>query len=265
MNFYFQELFYVYFGLVALLGLCVGSFLNVVIYRLPNKISLNSPPSHCPKCQTKIKWYDNIPLLSYIILGAKCRGCKTHISLRYPLVELLNCLLWSLSFLFFGRENLAYALLSLPLFSCLICVAFIDLDCGIIMDRFNIIIALISVAACFFDSSISLLDRGLTLLGTVALLGLLILCFKVFAKKDALGWGDVKLLAAIAPLLGFKKMFFALFLASVVASIILLILIAKNKDDKDKEYPFAPYLVLGLTVAVLAGDFIINFYQNLFF
>ena len=80
--------------LAGVLGLCVGSFLNVVIYRLPNGMNLAKPASHCPKCKKEIKWYDNIPVLSYIILGGKCRNCKTHISFRYTLVELLNAILW---------------------------------------------------------------------------------------------------------------------------------------------------------------------------
>ena len=144
--------------LTALLGLCVGSFLNVVIYRVPNGMSIAMPPSHCPKCGYKLKWYDNIPVLSYIILGGKCRSCKEPISPRYTIVELLIMLLW---------------------------------------------------------------------------------------------------------LLGWKNLIVMVLVASLVGSVVLLILKFARKDESKKEYPFAPFIALGTVVAMLVGNYIVQWYITL--
>ena len=143
------------FILSILLGLSVGSFLNVVIYRLPKEMSLARPASHCPKCDYTLRWYDNIPVLSYIMLGGKCRKCKTKISPRYITVELLNAVLWAVSVLLFFEltpNGIVLTLIGWVLSSVLISVTFIDIDEMIIFDRFNIIVAVLGVIAIFFDS-----------------------------------------------------------------------------------------------------------------
>ena len=121
--------------LTILLSLVVGSFLNVVIYRLPRNMSLAKPGSHCPKCNSPIKWYDNIPVLSYLFLGGKCRNCKEKISFRYPMIELLNCALWFVSLLIFTNFIISTNDLNWYRFivgciasSTLICIFFIDYD-----------------------------------------------------------------------------------------------------------------------------------------
>ena len=139
---------YVIFGLV---GLAVGSFLNVVIYRLPNKMSMVSPGSHCTTCDYSLKWYDNIPVVSYLILGGKCRKCKQPISPRYMIVELINALLWVLSVYLFWEKNPVYACISAVVMSTLICVFYIDLEHMLIFNRFVIILAVAGVVAIFFD------------------------------------------------------------------------------------------------------------------
>ena len=110
--------------LAGILGLCVGSFLNVVIYRLPNGMNLAKPDSHCTTCDYMLKWYDNIPVLSYIILGGKCRKCKQKISPRYMLVELLNALLWLLAAHLFWEKSIVYAVLTAVVLSTLVCIFF---------------------------------------------------------------------------------------------------------------------------------------------
>ena len=127
--------------LAGLIGLCVGSFLNVVIYRVPNEMSLSKPRSHCPKCDCVLHWYDNIPILSYIMLGGKCRNCKESISIRYTLVEILNMLLWILSVYLFYEVSIVYCIISMICCSLLICVFFIDLEHMLIFNRFSISIA----------------------------------------------------------------------------------------------------------------------------
>ena len=110
--------------MASILGLCVGSFLNVVIYRVPNKMSLAYPPSHCTTCDYTLKWYDNIPVLSYIMLGGRCRSCKTHISFRYTAVEIANMLLWLLSVLLFWEESIAMAVIAALSSTLFICIFF---------------------------------------------------------------------------------------------------------------------------------------------
>ena len=152
----------------GILGLCVGSFLNVVIYRIPEGLSLSYPPSHCPSCNYKLKWYDNIPVLSYLMLGGKCRGCRGHISFRYTAVEILNTLLWILS-AYIYRENMPYGIISMIMISVFVSVFFIDLERGIIPDRFHIIIAVASIAALFFDKSTGILSHFIGLLASGAI------------------------------------------------------------------------------------------------
>ena len=136
----------------VLVGLCVGSFLNVLIYRLPREESLISPPSHCPSCNTPIKWYDNIPIFSYLFLGGKCRSCKTKISPRYIAVEALNAALWVLCL--FAFEMSFYSVFAMLFCSCMIAVFFIDLKHMIIPDSLVIAVAVIAAASFFFGDFI---------------------------------------------------------------------------------------------------------------
>ena len=139
--------------LSGVIGLCVGSFLNVVIYRLPNKMSLAKPNSHCPICKYELRWYDNIPVISYLMLGGRCRSCKVHIPFRYTAVELANAALWLLCAILFWEKSIPLAAIYMLVFSVFICVFFIDLEHKIILDRFQIALLLFGVAIIFFDKS----------------------------------------------------------------------------------------------------------------
>ena len=121
--------------LTGLLGLCVGSFLNVVIYRLPKEMSLVVPPSHCTSCGYRLKWYDNIPLVSYFLVGGRCRRCRERISFRYVTIELLNMLLWLLSVLCFWGESSVKAVTAAVICSCFICIFCIDIEHMLIFNR----------------------------------------------------------------------------------------------------------------------------------
>ena len=171
--------------LSAILGLCVGSFLNVVIYRLPNGMNLAKPASHCPKCNNPIKWYDNIPVLSYLILGGKCRHCKEHISIRYTIVELLNALLWVGAVLMFWSRNIPYTITVCIACSILICIFFIDLEHYIIPDSMIITILLMSICSMFVSEeklNIPLSSR-LIAFGLVALVFMIIVMMEKLLKK----------------------------------------------------------------------------------
>lgn len=249
--------------LAGLIGLCVGSFLNVVIYRVPNEMSLSKPRSHCPKCDYVLHWYDNIPILSYIMLGGKCRNCKESISIRYTLVEILNMLLWILSVYLFYEVSIVYCIISMICCSLLICVFFIDLEHMLIFNRFSISIAILGIIAMFFDNNTKILDHILGgVIGGLAFVLLYFGCILIL-KKEGFGWGDVKLVAAAGLLLGWQKLLFAMMIASVLGSIVLLIIRAVQKDENGKEYPFAPFIVVGVIMAMFIGAPVIEWYLSI--
>ena len=249
--------------LSAVVGLCVGSFLNVVIYRIPNEMSLSKPASHCPKCNYTLKWYDNIPVLAYIMLGGKCRKCRETISPRYMIVELLNAVLWVLSVHLFWEKNPVYAIISAIVMSTLICIFFIDLDSLLIFNRFLVILGVLGVVSIFYDSYAYWYDH---LIGAVAFGGFFLLVYYGaiwILKREGMGFGDVKFALVAGLLLGWQKMLFALLVASVTASIILVIIKRVKGDEDGHEYPFGPFISVGVAAAMLFGEPIINWYISL--
>ncbi len=249
--------------LAGLLGLCVGSFLNVVIYRVPNGMNLAKPDSHCTACGYTLRWYDNIPVLSYLILGGKCRKCGERISPRYMIVEIFNAVLWLLSVHLFWEENIAYAVISAVVLSTLVCIFFIDLEHMLIFNRFILILLASGIAAIFFDSHTEWYDH---LIGAISAGGVFLLIYYVaiwVLGKEGLGFGDVKLSLAAGLLLGWRKMLLAMLIASVVASIVLLALKRVRKDENGKEYPFGPFIAGGMAIALLIGDPIVQWYITL--
>ena len=137
--------------LAGVLGLCVGSFLNVVIYRLPREMSLAYPGSHCTKCDYQLKWYDNIPVFSWLTLGGKCRKCREPISVRYTIVELANMVLWLLSVMLYWEKSPVQAVVYAIVFSVMICIFFVDLEHMLIYNRFIVLVAIGGIVVMFFD------------------------------------------------------------------------------------------------------------------
>lgn len=256
--------------LTIILGLVVGSFLNVVIYRIPNGMSLAKPPSHCPKCGERIKWYDNIPILSYIILRGKCRHCHDKISIRYPLVEFTNMVLWFgclmafTSFIFPSNPlNWLRFIVSCIACSTLLCIFFCDLDSMEIPDLFQGILLICGLVLLLDDVSFnSILLKVLGFIGAGALFMIVNWVFRLIKKRDGIGFGDVELVAVAGLILGGYKMIFALIISCVVGGIALLIY-SMVKKEKGREYPFAVLLVGGILVALFVGDFVVNWYLGL--
>lgn len=249
--------------LSGILGLCVGSFLNVVIYRVPNGMSLAKPNSHCPTCKYELRWYDNIPVVSYLMLGGRCRSCKTHISFRYTAVEIANTVLWLLSALLFWRQSIPLACINMAVSSIFICIFFIDLEHKIIPDRFQVMLLLLGVASCFFDENVF---WGSQLVGGIAGFAVFYLIswlFEIFYHKEGLGGGDVKLAGVVGLLLGWERLLLGLLIATIPAAIILSIL-SRGKEGEGREFPFAPFLVLGFGTSMFFGTQIINWYLSLF-
>lgn len=263
-----MEVFYsvVLYVLTGILGLCVGSFLNVVIYRVPLGMSLAKPSSHCPKCGYSLRWYDNIPVLSYMILGGKCRKCRERISFRYTAVELGNTVLWLLSVWLFWEKSITFAVISALSLSILVCVFFIDLEHKLVFDRFVILLTALGIVAIFFDPYFrwySHLIGGAA--GFLSFLGVGVI-FHLITKRDGLGGGDIKLAGACGLLLGWERLLLSVLLASVSACIVLPIVGAvkrKKGAEGDGEYPFAPFLSTAFALSLLAGNFVIQAYLSL--
>src|ERR1035437_2178132 len=193
-------------------GMIVGSFLNVCICRMPKDESIVSPPSHCPHCSYQIRWYDNIPLLSYLLLRGKCRGCGSHISLEYPLVELLNGILTLILFLRFGL-TLDFAALFL-LCSALVVITFIDIEHQIIPDEISLPGIVIGFVLSFFLKGHGWLDSLLGILLGGGILYLVAFGYHRLTGKEGMGGGDIKLLAMMGAFLGWKAVPFIIFSSS---------------------------------------------------
>ena len=249
--------------LSAILGLCVGSFLNVVIYRLPNNMSLAKPSSHCPNCKYQLRWYDNIPVLSYIILGGKCRKCKKPISPRYAAVELACAVLWLLCALLFWEQSIPLACIYMLVCAVFICIFFIDLEHMIIPDRFQIILLLLGVLSIFFDVRYEWLSHVIGGLSGFLVFYLLSVAFEKLCGREGLGGGDVKLAGVVGLLLGWERLLLGLLVATIPAAIIMLIL-SRGKTGEDRQFPFAPFLVIGFCTSMLFGVQIIEWYLSLF-
>jgi leader peptidase (prepilin peptidase)/N-methyltransferase len=244
-----------------LFGSIVGSFLNVCIVRIPEKISIVMPPSHCPTCKKPIAFYDNIPLLSYIILGGRCRHCRAPIAFRYFVVELLTAVLLPGLYCWYGLT----AALGLSFLFCaaLIIITFIDLQLQIIPD----IISLPGIPLCFLcsfvvpwttplESAIGILVGGGVLYGVAA-------GYFFLMKKEGMGGGDIKLLAMIGAFLGWKGALIALVVGSFVGSIIgVTVMLLKGKDLK-YAVPFGPFLSLGAVCSLLFGHGLLRWYVTL--
>lgn len=249
--------------IVVLLGLAIGSFLNVLIYRLPRKIPFISNRSKCPGCDTKIKWYQNIPLVSYLILAGKCANCKKRISVRYPLVEALNALSYLYFYWQFGLTY-EFAVFSF-LLTVLLVIFFIDLDFQIIPD-------VITLPGIVFGLALSFLPGGIGIYA--ALIGMLVGGGSLFSiailgdwlfKKESMGGGDIKMAAMLGAFLGWQKILLVFISSSVIGLVVSLILMSFSaKLRKERVIPFGPFLAVAAVLAISYGDQIIEFYVRNF-
>lgn len=259
-----QIFWYLVFGI---LGLVLGSFLNVVIYRIPRDESIVFPPSHCPVCNVPIKPYDNIPVISYIILRGRCRNCGERISIIYPLVEVITGAIFISLFIKFGWSFEFPVMLVLMIF--LIPCFFIDLKFKII--PYSPLLFIIPFILRLVDS-LWISNEGILFFlkqyvvgGAVGFILIVIIRFigtKIF-RKEAMGMGDAILFLFIGLFLGWKPIPYILFIASILGSIISLVLLI-TKQIKDKEIPFGPYIVSATVVYIFYGPSILekfNIYQ----
>jgi len=244
------------------LGLCFGSFGNVVILRMPEGKSVVSPRSSCPKCGHMIRWYENIPVLSWIFLRGKCSNCGTGISARYPFVELLTGLLFVALYL---KVGLSWSLLELLIFGfSLIVVSFIDLDHMILPDKFTLSGIAIGLTGAALNPEREFMAAVWGLLMGGGFLYAIAYIYFAIRKMDGMGGGDIKLLGWIGAVLGWKSIPFVILGSSVVGSVAGLIVSVKGGAGLKSSIPFGPYLAAAAMVYVLFGQEMAAWYLSFF-
>jgi leader peptidase (prepilin peptidase) / N-methyltransferase len=252
--------FFIYFsGLVFAIGACIGSFLNVCIYRIPREESVVTPRSHCPHCGKMIPGYDNIPLFSFLLLSGRCRTCKSVISVRYFLVELLTAVLFLLVWLHYGFD--ARTPIYWMMVSGLILGTFVDFEHMIIPDRVTLggVVAglvLSPLVPSLHDVSTPLASFVAALIGMAAGAGILWgigLIGKLIFRKDAMGMGDVKLLGGLGALLGWQGVLFTIMISALVGSCVGVGLILSRNKEWRSRIPYGPYLAMAAVIWILWG------------
>lgn len=268
----------------VLIGLAIGSFLNVCISRMPHSESVVHPRSRCPQCRKQIAGYDNIPVLSYLLLGGRCRHCKKSISVRYPLTEALTGLISALIYFKYGLglEFAVYLVFS----AALIVLAFIDADHRILPDPITlngVWIGLLLSLVIFIPGpfvaralqytgfsfpSDRLVSFTASLVGALVGGGILWVVGEAYFRirgVEGMGFGDVKMMAMVGAFLGTPRTVFTIMAGSLLGSVIGLILMRFGGKDKEYELPFGTFLSLGAIVALLYGDTLIELYKRTMF
>jgi len=236
----------------TLAGAAVGSFLNVCIGRIPEGLSIVTPPSRCPQCGHPIRFYDNIPIISFLLLGRKCRDCRGKISFRYPLIELLTAVF---AWLLFQRFGLTPAFPAVFAFVCvLIVISFIDYDHQIIPH-------LLTLSGIPVFAVLAVLYMGLTaidvLLGVMIGAGTLYFVavyYEAMTGREGMGGGDVNLLAMLGAFLGWKSLLFILLASSLLGAFVGLVFILFKGKDMRYAVPFGPFLCIAAVVYLFFGD-----------
>jgi leader peptidase (prepilin peptidase) / N-methyltransferase len=262
---------YIYPAFAFLFGACIGSFLNVVIYRLPAKMSLISPPSRCPSCQHKLGVTENVPILGWLFLGGRCRWCKTKISIRYPLVELTTGLLFLLIYLQNGSSVTTFGYFILISF--LISLSLIDFDTMIlpsVLTKWGLVLGLIYqlIVGWQMGKWQGMADRftfgvGAAVLG-IWLFDLLAFFGRLLFKQEAMGGGDAKLMAAIGAWLGWQGVLLTTFLGCLSGAFIGGTAILFCWISRRQPIPFGPFLAFGAALTVFLGKPLISIYMQLF-
>lgn len=241
--------------MIFLIGISIGSFLNVCIYRIPKKEDIVFERSHCMSCGNVLKWYELIPLFSFLVQGGKCRNCKTKLSVQYPLIELLNGLIYVWIFMAkgFQPESILFCICA----SVLIVISVIDWRTYEIPFGCNIVIGILGIVRVILD----LAHWYNYVIGFFTVSGLFLIIYWI-TKGRGIGGGDIKLMAAAGLLLGWQNILLALMTGSIAGSVIHLTLM--RVQGKDRVLAFGPYLAFGIFTAMLYGNEIITWYLGMF-
>jgi leader peptidase (prepilin peptidase)/N-methyltransferase len=274
---------YLFYTFVLLTGLAVGSFLNVVICRLPlileyewhqqceeflrldatgnNKISLSSPASSCPQCQHKIRYWENIPVISYILLKGKCSSCGQHISIQYPIIEILTALLSLVIAVRFGVSGQTIAALLLTW--ALISLTMIDFHKQLLPDNITLPLLWLGIICAMFSLFTNLQSSVIGAIAGYLILWLVFHAFKILTGKEGMGFGDFKLLAALGAWMGWQFLPLIIIISSLVGAIIGISMMLFLKHDRNTPIPFGPYLAIAGWIALVWGEKINSGWLNI--
>jgi leader peptidase (prepilin peptidase)/N-methyltransferase len=278
MNFDYYDFFstfpIMFFITVFAIGTCMGSFLNVCIWRIPRGESIVHPPSRCPKCEHSLSWYENFPIFGWLLLKGKCKSCFLPISPKYILMELLVGLLFiviSMKSLYLDK-NFYHLLPYFVVSSLCVTTYFIDLDCRIIPNLTtypSIIFGIIYATACPQSWSINsshfsaLINSSFSALIVYISLSIFAFIAKKISKQDAFGGGDIKFLTAIASIMGLQLTFFTLLFGALSGSIYGLIIMVKSKNNLKTAIPLGPFLAVTAYISIFVSEPFFNWYFNL--
>jgi len=266
----------------SLFGLLVGSFLNVVIHRLPKMLeqawqaecasylgqeaastpayNLLTPPSHCPSCRQLVKPWQNIPVLSYLLLRGRCQGCQSPISLRYPAVEVICALLFAMIAWRFGWSVQMPAYLAFT--AVLLALTFIDADTQLLPDTLTLPLMWGGLLFNLLTATVPLADALIGAMAGYLSLWLVYWLFKLATGKEGMGYGDFKLLAALGAWLGWSMLPLIILLSSLVGAVVGIVLILLARMGRGQPLPFGPYLAAAGWLALLWGHDIVSWYLN---
>ena len=246
------------YATVFVFGTLLGSFANVCIYRLPQQLSIIFPRSHCPSCQEVLHPWQNIPLLSYMMLGGQCARCKTAISLRYPLVELCNGLLYI--FLYYHYHLSVQGVVFAVLTTALLIVSCIDLVHMIIPDVITLPGIVIGMCTSLWLTPVGLGNAVLGVLLGGGLFLLMAVLSVIILHREGMGGGDIKLIAMIGAFLGWHAVFVTIFLGALLGALVGMMLMLLQLKGRKEPLPFGPFLALGSLLAMVWGDTMLTWY-----
>lgn len=247
-------------ALVVAIGLAIGSFLNVCIARIPHGESVVRPPSHCPKCNSPIHWYDNIPVLSYIALRGRCRSCAAGISPRYPAVEILTAV--CAVALYYGGFEPRELALYWTLAAAFIVITFIDIDHRIIPDLITLPSILIAPAVALVVGQITVVQSIVGILAGGGVLWAIATVYQIVRRQEGMGLGDVKFLAMVGGYQGWQAALFSLIVGSLFGTVVGIGLMVARRGRLDMEIPFGPFLVAGALLYIFGGPDFIAWYLS---
>jgi leader peptidase (prepilin peptidase) / N-methyltransferase len=248
------------YAIIFILGTLFGSFANVCIYRLPQRLSIIFPGSHCPSCQEALRPWHNIPLLSYLLLGGQCARCKTTISPCYPLIELSNGLLYIFLYHHYhlSVQTVVFALLT----TALLIVSCIDLAHTIIPDAITLPGTVVGLGTSLWLTPVGIRNAVLGVVLGGGLFLLMAVLSVIILKREGMGGGDIKLIAMLGAFLGWHAVLVTIFLAAVLGACLGLTLILLRRKGRREPLPFGPFIALGALLAMVWGDTILTWYVS---
>lgn len=246
--------------IIFIFGLCIGSFLNVCIYRIPESISIISPGSMCQSCKEPIRFYDNIPVISFLLLKGRCRHCGASFSFRYLFVELLSGLFAIGAYLNWGLSLEAFIYYAFT--ATLIVITFIDIDHYIIPDVISLPFIPLGIIASYFLPDMTVKDSFIGILAGGGTLFAIAWGYEKLARKEGMGGGDIKLLAMLGAFTGWKGILVTLFVGSVVGTLAGVTLMLYTRSSLKLKIPFGPFLSIGAIIHVFFGNDLIYWYWS---